>query len=430
MVMGEMLNMSKKEIDRYTIIQKVLNKELKQNNAAKLLEISTRQLRNLQVQVQKEGPAGVISKHRGKSGSRNKPEHLKQRTLALIKEKYEDCGPTFISEKLKEWHDISLSEETLRLWMISAHLWIPKISRKKEHRLRLRRECFGELIQGDASIHHWFGEELPLVAVTVLIDDATSTITSLVFSEGETTESYFCALEEHIRNYGIPRALYTDKDSVFVPARGVGTTQVNRALIELGIELILAHSAQAKGRVERANRTLQDRLFKELKLRGIKTIEQANAYAKEFVNGYNKKFSKKPKSNFNAHRPLDGYDIQRILSVRETRTVLSDCIFQYNKTFFVIQNVSEPRRLKGMKVDIYVDSKRQMRVFLKDQEVAVKIWGQYKTPSERTRKEVILRKLRGCRPQPPKHPWKHFEHSAAFEREIKAKIREEMGLVI
>ena len=428
--MGETLNMSKNEIDRYTIIQKVINKELKQNKAAKLLRISTRQLRNLQVQVQKDGPAGIISKRRGKAGNRQKSEHLKQRALALIREKYEDCGPTFISEKLSEWHDINISEETLRLWMIAAHLWIPKVSRKKEHRLRPRRECFGELIQGDASIHHWLGDDLPLIAATVLIDDATSTITSLLFSEGETTESYFSALEEHIKNYGIPRSLYTDKDSVFTPAQGIGLTQFNRALKELGIELILAHSAQAKGRVERTNRTLQDRLVKELRFRGIKTIEQANVYAKEFIKKYNKKFSKKPKSSFNAHRPLDGYDIQRILSVRETRTVLSDCIFQYNKTFFVIQNVSEPRRLKGMKVHIYVDSKGQMRVFLKDQEVAVKIWAEYEAPSELTRKEVMVSKLRGCKPQPITHPWKHCAHSAAFERAIKAKIREEMGLVV
>lgn len=428
--MGETWTMSRREVDRYMIIQKVLYKELKQNKAAEILGISARQLRTLQARVKNTGPRGIISKHRGKSGNHRKPKLLKQKVLLLLKEKYEDCGPTFTKEKLELWHDIRISEETLRLWMIEAHLWVPKTSRKKSHLSRLRRDCFGELIQGDASIHRWFGDDLPLVTATVLVDDATSTLTSLVFSEGETTESYFCALKQHIGRYGIPRALYTDKDAAIVPARGIGTTQVQRALRELDTELILANSPQAKGRVERINRTLQDRLVKEFRLRGIRTIEQANAFAREYVEEHNKKFSKKPKSSFDAHRPSDGYDIERILSIRETRTVLSDCIFQYNKNFFVIQNISDTRRLKGMKVDIYSNTKGQMRVFLKDQEVAVEFWGQIEVPQELTRKEVVIGKTREYRTQSASHPWKRFQHTAAFERAVKAKIREEMKLMI
>ena len=428
--MGEVLIMSKKEIDRYSVIRQVLSKKLRQNQAAEILGISTRQLRTLQNRIKNEGAQGIISRNRGKSGNHKKPRFLKQQVLALVKEKYEDCGPTFTKEKLESWHEIQISEETIRLWMIEAHLWVPKTSRKKSHLSRLRRDCFGELIQGDASIHRWFGDDLPLVTATVLVDDATSTLTSLVFSEGETTESYFCALKQHIERYGIPRALYTDKDSAFIPARRVGTTQVQRALKELDTELILANSPQAKGRVERMNRTLQDRLVKEFRLRGIKTIEQANAFAKEYVEEHNNKFSKKPKSSFDAHRPSDGYDIERILSIRATRTVLSDCIFQYNKNFFVIQNISDTRRLKGMKVDIYSNIKGQMRVFLQEQELTVKLWGQIEAPQVLSRKDVVIRKPRGRKAQSSLHPWKHFSHTAVFERAVKAKIREEMQLVV
>lgn len=429
--MGEIFGMSQKEIDRFSIIQRVLNKELTTIKAAQLLGITDRQLRKLKRRVKQEGVQGVISKHRGKNGNHRKPDDLKNTVFALIKERYEGYGPTLATEKLEECHGIKISKETLRQWMIKINHWIPKVSRKNSHLSRPRRDCFGELIQADGSHHHWFGEDLPACTAIVFVDDATSHITALVFNEEETTESYFAAMNEHINRYGIPRALYTDKYSVFKPAQGNGTTQFHRALKELNTELILANSPQAKGRIERMNRTLQDRLVKEFKLRGINTIEQANVFAKEYVEEYNKKFSKKPKSSFDAHRSSDGYDVERILSIRETRTILTDCSFQYNKSFFVIQNISDVRRMKGMKIDVYPNVKGKMKVFLKGKEVEVKLWNTcpYEASKELSRKEIMTAKAIKRKPG-PSHPWRHLAHASAFERAIKSRIREEMELVI
>jgi hypothetical protein len=364
--MGEAWNMSKKEIDRYEIIQHVRNKQIRQVHAAALLKITPRHLRRLQSRVELQGPQGVVSCSRGRPGNRRKSQLLKQKALALIQERFEGWGPTLIAEKLESWHGIKLSEETIRLWMIEALLWIPKESRRKTHLSRQRRECFGELAQYDASIHCWFGPNFPATALIVGVDDATSALTSLVFAEAETTEAYFCALKQHIEKYGIPRSLYTDKDSVFKVAKGVGMTQFQRALKDLKVELIYAHSPQAKGRVERKNRVLQDRLVKEMLAKGITTIEAANEFAKEYVEEHNRKFSKKPMSTVDAHRSSEGCDLERILAIHETRTVLADSTFQYNNCFFVIQNISQPRRLRGMKVEIVEYPDKKMRVFLKD----------------------------------------------------------------
>jgi hypothetical protein len=412
--MGETWNMSKKEIDRYEIIQRVINKQITQVHAARLLKITPRHLRRLQSCVEIQGPQGVISHSRGKPGNRRKPQLLKQKALALIQERFEGWGPTLIAEKLESWHGIKLSEETIRLWMIEAHLWIPKESRRKTHLSRQRRECFGELAQYDASIHRWFGSDLPVVALIVGVDDATSTLTSLVFAEGETTGAYFSALKQHIEKYGIPRSLYTDKDTVFKTAKGSGVTQFQRALKELDIELIYAHSPQAKGRVERKNRMLQDRLIKELIVRGIKTMEAANEFAEEYLEELNEKFSKKPMSPVDAHRSSKGYDLDRILAIHETRTVLTDCTFQYNSRFFVIQNISEPRRLRGMEIEIVTHPNGTMRVFLRGREVEVKLLQECDIPIECTRKEIVLKANSTHRSRPPSHSWKRAAAAAAM----------------
>jgi hypothetical protein len=407
--------MTEKELDRYTLVKNVNNKILKQKEAAQILGISTRQFRNLQYQVQKEGSVGIISKHRDTGGNHKKPKKLKETIMALIRERYEDCGPTFIVEKLREWHKISISEETIRLWMIENHLWTPRKSRKTTHLPRLRRECFGELIQTDGSPHHWFGNDFPEATATVMIDDATSTLTAVHFSKEETTDGYFAVLEAHIKKYGIPRVLYTDKYSVFKTPTGNGTTQVRRALEELGVELIYANSPQAKGRVERVNRTLQDRLTKEFRLRGITTIEQANAFMREYLEIHNNKFSKKPKSNFDAHRPLGENDLERILSHCEVRTLCLSGSFQYTNKFFIVQGVLEKHRLKGKKIKIY---KRlgKYRFFLDEKEVQVRLLEECETSPELTRKEVYLHEIKKHEPKPMSHPWKRYSYQEVVKR--------------
>lgn len=404
--MGDLVAMSTKELDRYSILQKVLARELTQKHAGKLLKITDRQVRNLVRRLSIYGPGGIVSRQRGKPSNHRLRDDIKQKALALVREFYEDFGPTFAREKLAEYHGVNVSVETLRTWMIENRLWISRKTKKKAHLPRLRRECFGELIQADGSHHHWFGDELPAVNATVMVDDATGMLTGLVFAQGETLESYFLALEQHINKWGIPRAFYTDRYAVFQANNGKGTTQMQRALKELDIDLILASSPQAKGRVERTNRTLQDRLLKEMRLRGIKTIEAANIYAKEFLEVYNAKFSKEPMSRVNAHRPLGERDLQKILSRCEMRTLLSGLVFQYKNQFFAVQNISDVRRAKGRKVEIRTGKNGEIRVFMNSNELEIKELGQIETPPVLTRKEMIVWKRRGAKTQPKTHPWK------------------------
>lgn len=367
--MQEMIIMSAKELDRLAVLERISRKELSQRQAAKMLKISDRQVRNLLKKLNTGGRSAITSQSRGKPSNRQTPLATKEKVIKLIHEKYEGFGPTFTKEKLEELDGIRLSTETIRSWMLAANLWSSKVRRIKVHLPRDRRPCFGELIQGDGSHHRWFGEDLPMANLTVLIDDATGILTALYFSETETLVGYFQALEQHLGRYGRPRAIYTDRHAVFEARDGKGETQMQRALKELDIQLILALSPQAKGRVERANRTLQDRLVKEMALRGIKTIEEANKFANTFIEIWNKKFSKEPMSSFDAHRSLEGYDLPRILSRKETRTLLVDLSFQFNGEFYSVQGLSDPRRNQGRKIELRLGMEGVLRAFLGGEEV-------------------------------------------------------------
>ena len=404
--MKEILGMTRQELERYKILEQVYIKQLKQEEAAQLLGICDRQIRNLLVRYKQEGPKGLISKHRGKSSNHSKTEGFKQQVMDIVHDRYSSYGPTFVREKLEEWHQMKISKETLRQWMIQERLWQARSVRPKLHLPRRRRDCFGELTQADGSHHRWFGKEHPEACATVFVDDATSMITALVFSESETLQAYFTALEQQLRAYGRPRGVYTDHSAIAEVRRNTGTTQFQRALQELDIELILANSPQAKGRVERANKTLQDRLVKEFELRGITTIEEANIYAREFVEEYNRKFSKRPMNMFDAHRPLEGIDLRKVLSRFEERTLLSDCTFQCNSKFYKVQGISEVRRAKGRKIKVYTAFDGKMRVFLGEQELQVQLLNEIETVPTMTRKEVVAWEPKERKAPSRFHPWK------------------------
>jgi hypothetical protein len=421
--MEEVWNMSQKEIDRYNILTKVLSKELKQRQAATFLNISDRQIRNLLKAVKNQGVKGIISKKRGRISNHHKPCEFKKMILRLVNDKYHDFGPTLAQEKLEELHGCKISVETLRNWMITESLWIPRKKKTRKHITRQRRECFGELIQADGSHHHWFGEDQPKANLTVLVDDATGMLTSLLFSEGETLDAYFEAFEKHLKLYGRPRAFYTDRYAVFQSRKKIAKTQMQRALEDLDIQLILANSPQAKGRVERANRTLQDRLIKELKMRGIKNIEEANAFLPIFIKIYNNNFSKKPMSNVDAHRPLEGYEITQILCRRETRTLLSDCVFQFNNTLYKVQDIPNLRRKTKRKVTIYLTRDGELRVFHGVKELKFAVLGEIEAPPVLDRKEVQTWNPRKTRPQPSSHPWKRKSYEEDIKRSrLKGKV--------
>ncbi len=417
------IEMSEKELDRFNILQQVQLKQLTQVAAAKILGISERQVRNLLRKFEKYGVESLISKKRGFPSNNQKPLKVKALVMKLMKSKYTGFGPTFAAEKLAELEGIHVSAETLRLWMIRGNLWLHRLQRKKKKHLpRDRRECFGELIQVDGSHHRWFGDDNPKANLIVFVDDATSKLTGLHFSPTETLDAYFTTLEGHLKKYGRPRAIYSDKCSVFSSNHGNlhKPTQMQRALKELDVELILANSPQAKGRVERANRTLQDRLLKELKLRGITSLEEANKFTEEFIKTYNDKFSKEPAKSFNSHRPLEGRDLDKTLSMQEIRTLKCDCTFQFNNKFYQVQGIGELRRVKGRKIEVRLTKKGKMRVFMGPQEVKFLPLDEiYEKPKSYSKKEVNQWKPKAKKAPSKRHPWKMYGYQIPVGNHLK-----------
>jgi Transposase and inactivated derivatives len=269
--------MSMRELDRLKVIQAVIEERLMPWRAAERLGLSRRQVERLANRYRCEGAAGLVSRRRGRPGNHQLPVNLCPQALALIRERYADFGPTLACEKLHECHGITLSKETVRHLMTDAGLWIPRRQRPpKVYQPRARRACLGELVQIDGSEHPWFEERAPQCTLLVYVDDATSRLMALHFTATESTFSYFEATRGYLERYGKPVAFYSDKASVFRPTHTQtgdrGVTHFGRAMYELNVDTFCTNSSSAKGRVERAHLTLQDRLVKELRLRGISTI--------------------------------------------------------------------------------------------------------------------------------------------------------------
>ena len=314
--------------------------------------------------------SGVGSAARGRPGNRKLDEATAYRALILIRDRYADFGPTLACEKLRECHGLTLSKETVRHLMTDAGLWIPRKQRPpKIHQPRNRRSCLGELIQIDGSDHRWFEERAPACTLLVFIDDATSRLMTLHFTATESTFSYFEATRQYIEAHGKPLALYSDRASVFhcnshSTTPGKGVTQYGRALYELNVDTLCASSSQAKGRVERANLTLQDRLVKELRLRHIETKEAANAYAPHFIADFNGRFGKAPRSAYNAHRPLrDDEDLDLILTCRASRCVSATLTVQYDRVIYLLDDTALNRGLIHHYLDVleYPDGRIEIR---------------------------------------------------------------------
>lgn len=417
--MTELINMSRKELDRASLLSQVLTKKLTQVQAAKLVGLSDRQLRNLLKDYKRYGPEALVSKKRGKPSNRRLEPPFKENVMQLVRSRYEDFGPTLAAEKLWENHQVKISKETLRQWMISGHLWIGKTQQKKLHPLRQRRMCFGEMLQGDGSHHDWF-ETGEFCCLMFFIDDATSRITAARFETEETLNGYFAILHEHVLCFGVPRTIYTDRFSVFESSmKKENLTQFRKALTGLEIEWIGANSPQAKGRIERCNRTLQDRLVKEMRLRGIKTIEDGNQFLKQFLPIYNRKFSKEPMQSADLHRPLErGADLSRILSKCEERTITKDFLFQFHNKFYQIM---EPTNgcVQGAKVEIRIAKDGKLRIFRGPNELA------FKSLDEIMPKPVPvdLNKLWHNSPSKERdmnHPWKSLSYRKNLkEKEVK-----------
>lgn len=363
------ITMSMRELDRLKVIQAVIEERLMPWRAAERLGLSRRQVERLANRYRCEGAAGLVSRRRGRPGNHQLPVNLCPQALALIRERYADFGPTLACEKLHECHGITLSKETVRHLMTDAGLWIPRRQRPpKIYQPRARRACLGELIQIDGSDHRWFEERAPQCTLLVYVDDATSRLMALHFTATESTFSYFEATRGYLERYGKPVAFYSDKASVFRSGKahetGSSVTHFGRAMFELNIDTFCANSSSAKGRVERAHLTLQDRLVKELRLRGISTIVEANAYAPSFMAAYNARFAKPPKSDFDAHRPLRGDEnLDLLMTWRETRRVTKSLTIQYDRVMYLLDDTPENRKLIHRYIDVweYPDGRIEIR---------------------------------------------------------------------
>lgn len=336
-------------------IDAVIAKEIRIGRAAATLGFSVRHLRRLLHRYLEDGPDGVKSRHQGRPGSRL-PDALKDETIEIVTRLYPDFGPTLASEKLLERHHIRVSRETLRKWMIAAGLWQDcGVRRGRLHQLREPSPRRGMLVQIDGSHHKWFESRGPKCALIVFIDDATSELGCLHFAESESALAYMVGLQKFIERKGKPVALFSDRHSVFHNRhanldRTDGTTQFGAVLNRLQIAMICAETSQAKGRVERVNRTLQDRLLKELRLRDISTIDAANEFANEYIEMFNSKFAKPPINPIDAYSSCDAPEVSRWIRWEETRKVSQMLAFQYNKVRFILDDTPMARRAVGKSV--------------------------------------------------------------------------------
>ena len=359
----ERINMSQRERDRLKVVQAVEEGHLKQTEAAQRVGLSTRQVRRLQVRVRVEGDRGVVHRLRGRASNRKMAPTLEQRILRRVARRYQDFGPTLAAEKLAG-DGLVISRETLRQRMIAAGWWKPRRQRLQAvHVWRERRAAFGELVMMDSSPYRWLEERGPELHLIALIDDATSRIWGR-FAEHDSTVENLRTLEGWLRRQGRPVSLYTDKNSLFVnnhaprieeqlqgqPAR----TQFGRALAELGIEWIAAHSPQAKGRIENLFGTLQDRLVKEMRLAKVNTLAAANRFLEEvFIPFWEERFAVAPRQAQNAHRRLEReHRLDEILSVREPRQVAQDYTVRWQGRLWAIPRAEVRAGLRGARIEV------------------------------------------------------------------------------
>jgi transposase len=352
--------MDRRDLRRVEVLAEVAHDRRTVASAARVLVLSARQVHRLLRRYRDQGAGGLAHKGRGRPSNNRIQDEVRDRALALVRSAYADFGPTLAAETLAQRHGLTVSRETLRKWMTDAGLWLSRERRRRFHQPRLRREALGELVQIDGSEHRWFEDRADPCTLLVFIDDATGRLMRLLFVPSESTFAYFEALRGYLEAHGRPVALYSDKHSVFRVTKrdaegGQGMTQFGRALAELGIEILCANSSQAKGRVERVNRTLQDRLVKELRTAGIGGIEAGNAYLPGFVARFNARFAVAPARPDDRHRPLNVAPdrLREILCRRERRHVGRELTLSYDRLRIMLEPNDTTIGLAGEYVDTY-----------------------------------------------------------------------------
>lgn len=419
--MEGILEMNTKERELLKTLIRLEEKKLTQKLAAQQLKMGIRQVQRWLKAYQTNGEIALISKKRGNKSNNRLPEILREKVAKIIIQNYHDFGPTFAQEKLVEIHKLKISISSVRTIMVENEIWnARKLKSAKVHQRRAPRDCLGELIQMDGSYHDWFEGRAAKCCLVVLIDDSTSRIMWLKFVKWESCFSYFEVIKNYIKTYGRPLSVYTDRLAVFETTRkskkSYKDTQFYRAISSIGIELILANSPQAKGRVERVNETLQDRLVKEMRLARISSMEEGNAFLPTYIEKHNKKFAKRPKSPINAHKRIESdFNLERILCLHYERKITKDLMVFFKGKTYQITETEYKHRLGGQKILILEKEAGELEFIYKDKALNFKPY--LDLPKENNAKERTIKpetnvipnwKLpRGGHPG-QHHPWKRF----------------------
>jgi hypothetical protein len=414
---GGHLVMSEKERDRSRVFSRVRDGLIKLKDASRILRMSYRQAKRVYKRFCMEGDRGLVHRRRGRVSNRRKDPSFRRLVIERYKDRYHGFGPTFASEKLLG-EGLEVDHETLRRWLIAEGLWARRRRRVKHRRWRERKEHFGELVQFDGSFHEWFEGSGKKLCLMVMVDDATGTTFAMLFGD-ETTQGAMIMLQEWIKRYGIPRALYTDRKNIYITDREPTTEEIlrgekpltafGRVCKRLGIEIIPSYSPQARGRIERKNGVFQDRFVKELKLRGIRTLEKANKLLLEaFLGEINARFSLSPSSEFNFHRHVpEGMDLRRVFSIDEVRHVANDWTVRYHNRIFQIKRGGStlPPAKNKVTVSRWLDG--TIHIYYRGEEVPYEeISARPMKRRDEKAKSPVLERKRFV--PPPDHPWRNF----------------------
>ncbi len=408
----DMITMSRKETKRLHIIHQALDKRITQAKAAELVGLSSRQFRRMIKRVRAEGDESISHRSRGKASNRRLSQKFKDKVLKLYRNQYNGYGPTFVCEKLFDNHKIKLVDETLRLWLNQENITYEKRKERKHRQWRERKHHFGEMVQMDGSHHAWFEDRGNECVLMGYIDDATGTVYGR-FYDYEGTMPAMDSFNRYIKRYGIPQSVYLDKHSTYKSNAKQSIedeledkkpmSQFERSLTELGVTVIHANSPQAKGRVERLFRTLQDRLVKEMSLAGIKRVAQANEFLKTYLPTFNRKFKVKPASEIDVHQPaLPKRELDKIFCIREERTLRNDFTIAYNGKLYQIKDAVKARK-------VAVEERLDGSLHITHRGLDLP----YREIKRQPAKEKIEKPLLFDRKyQPADHPWKRLRRAS------------------
>jgi transposase len=415
----DILTMSRAELRRLELVKKAIEKEMVQKKVGELLGISERQVRRLVQQVKAKGEEGIIHGLRGLASNRRMDGKIKEEVVKIYKKRYEGFGPTLAVEKLYENEGIKISDETLRLLLIEKGLWKKRRGSRKHRTWRERKAHCGEMVQMDGSHHDWLEGRGPKLVLMGYIDDATGRVYGR-FYDYEGTIPALDSFRRYIRKYGIPQSVYLDRHSTYKQGKGKLTieeelagvellSEFERALKELGVEVIHANSPQAKGRVERLFNTMQDRLVKEMRLKGIKSKAEANEFLKGYLPVFNRRFNVEAKEKSDLHIKIgQGVDLRRIFCLKTERTLRNDFTVSYNQKLYQVLD-----HTKAEKVLVETRLDGRIELFDKDKQLHYKEIVCRPERKIRKKKEVFIGKAGKPWKPPQSHPWRKFRIGAA-----------------